>query len=389
MNRNKAKCGKDNCQNELSDRTLNENTQSFFRPLSFRKIIHIDMDAFYASVEQRDNPAYRGKPLAVGGSGDRGVVAAASYEARKFGVHSAMPGKQARKLCPSLIFVKPRFETYKRISYHIRNIYLEYTSLVEPLSLDEAYLDVTHPLKGKQSATLIANEIRARVFQETKLTCSAGISCNKFLAKIASDINKPNGYYVIRPEAASHFIEKLPIEKFHGVGKVTAEKFKKMGIANGMELKNAGIEFISKHFGKNGLFFYNIALGIDNRQVEPERNRKSVGAENTFDHDLNGKAEMDQALDSICETLYRRLHHASVWGMTVTVKVRYHDFNQFTRSKTFSQPVSEIELMKKLARELLHKNREIDKPIRLLGVSFSQLQTTRDDVGRQLKIKFP
>ncbi len=354
-----------------------------------RKIIHIDMDAFYASVEQRDNPMYHGKPIAVGGGGERGVVAAASYEARKYGVRSAMPGKKARQLCPDILFIRPRFDVYKKVSDEIRQIFLEYTPLVEPLSLDEAFLDVTQPLKGKNSATLIANEIRQRIKSELRLTASAGISYNKFLAKIASDINKPNDYFVIRPEQASQFIEKLPIEKFHGVGRVTAEKFKKLGITDGLELKNAGMEFISRHFGKNGLFFYNIALGVDNRQVEPERDRKSVGAENTFSQDLVQDDELNRELDHICEILFARLVKARVWGLTITVKIKYHDFNQVTRSKTFNQGISELHLIKHIARELLHENRDTGKPIRLLGVSFSQLQPTESTPGKQLQIKFP
>ena len=354
-----------------------------------RKIIHIDMDAFYASVEQRDNPLYQDKPVAVGGGGERGVVAAASYEARKYGVRSAMPGKKARQLCPDILFIRPRFDVYKKVSDEIRQIFHEYTPLVEPLSLDEAFLDVTHPLKGKNSATLIAHEIRQRIQSKLRLTASAGISYNKFLAKIASDINKPNGYFVIRPEQANHFIEKLPIEKFHGVGTVTAEKFKNLGITNGLELKNAGMEFISKHFGKNGLFFYNISLGIDNRRVEPERDPKSVGAENTFLHDLTLNDELDRELHQICDTLHSRLKKAQVWGHTITVKIKYHDFTQVTRSKTFSQGISELQIIKHLAGELLHEHRKKDKAIRLLGVSFSQLQSAENTSGKQLLINFP
>ncbi len=353
-----------------------------------RKIIHIDMDAFYASVEQRDNPAYRGKPIAVGGGGERGVVAAASYEARKFGVHSAMSGKQAKKLCPDIIFAKTRFDDYRAISRQIRNIFLEYTPLVEPLSLDEAYLDVTHPLKGKNSATLIANEIRERIFAETSLTASAGISYNKFLAKIASDVNKPNGYFVIHPKDAAKFIEKLPIERFHGVGKVTAQKFKGLGIHNGHDLKNAEIPFIIKHFGKNGLFFYDIAHGNDKRSVEPDRERKSVGAENTYSSDLLDPEELNAAIREICDTLFERLQRAGVWGMTLTVKIKYHDFIQITRSRTFTEAITQKDEMEQISCEMLHEHREKDKPIRLLGVTFSQLEFTGNRVGKQLKIPF-
>ncbi len=353
-----------------------------------RKIIHIDMDAFYASVEQRDNPSLRGKPIAVGGAGERGVVAAASYEARKYGVYSAMPGGQARKKCPELRFVKPRFDHYKTISKHIRGIFHEYTHLVEPLSLDEAYLDVTNPLKGKNSATLIANEIRKRIFDELQLTASAGISYNKFLAKIASDVKKPNGFFVIHPEQAAEFLEKLPIEKFHGVGKVSAQKFRSLGIFNGLDLKNAGMEFVSRHFGKNGHFFFDIAHGLDKRKVEPDRDRKSVGAENTFTTDLIKSQELDQAMEEICDTLFERLRKAAVWGLTMTLKIKYHDFVQITRSKSFALGVDDRNDMLRMACEMLHENRDKDKPIRLLGVSFSNLQLTRPGPGKQLKLPF-
>ena len=345
------------------------------------------MDAFYASVEQRDNPDYRGKPIAVGGGGERGVVAAASYEARKYGVRSAMPGMQARKKCPELIFVKPRFEVYKEISLQIRAIFAEYTDLIEPLSLDEAYLDVSCPKKGKHSATLIANEIRARIFKELQLTSSAGISFNKFLAKIASDINKPNGCFVIHPHEAAAFIEKLPIEKFHGVGKVTALKFKALGIHNGLQLKEAGMETIIRHFGKNGLFFYDIAHGKDNRKVEPDRDRKSVGAENTFHRDLLQEEELNEAIAQICQTLEERMARARVWGKTLTLKIKYHDFEQITRSKTFFTSFTPGEVLT-VAFEMLHENRNPEKPIRLLGLSFSQLETTGSNKGKQLRIPF-
>lgn len=354
-----------------------------------RKIIHIDMDAFFASVEQRDNPAYRGKPLAVGGGGERGVVAAASYEARKFGVRSAMPGIQARKKCPQIIFVKPRFDVYKAVSRQIQQIFLEYTDWVEPLSLDEAYLDVTQPKKGKHSATLIANEIRQRIFAEVGLTASAGISCNKFLAKIASDINKPNGYFVIHPKDAARFIEELPIEKFHGVGKVTAEKFRNLGIHNGSDLKDAGLETLVKHFGKNGLFFFDIAHGKDTRLVEPQRDRKSIGAENTFTRDLADPQELHMAMEEICNTLVQRMNRASAWGRTLTIKVKYHDFQQITRSKSFSGPLLSGSDILRVSCELLFEHRDPQKPIRLLGITLSQLETPGDHQGKQLRIPYP
>jgi DNA polymerase IV len=356
--------------------------------LQYRKIIHIDMDAFYASVEQRDQPQLKGKPLAVGGGEIRGVVAAASYEARKYGVRSAMSGKLARQKCPELIFVPPRFAVYKEVSRQIRNIFLEYTHLVEPLSLDEAYLDVTHPLKGKNSATLIANEIRQRIFNETSLTASAGISYNKFLAKIASDVNKPNGFCLIHPDEAASFLEKLPVEKFHGVGKVTADKFKNLGIHNGKDIKNAGLEFILKNFGRNGLFFYDIAHGIDKRPVEPERDRKSFGAENTFEQDIVETHELNGALEELCDILFARLQKAGIRGNTMTVKIKYHDFVQITRCKTFSCEINCRDQMYRIAADLLHEHREKDKPIRLLGISFSQLGPAIATAGKQLRLPF-
>ncbi len=344
------------------------------------------MDAFYASVEQRDHQEYRGKPLAVGGGSGRGVVAAASYEARKFGVRSAMPGALARKKCPELIFVKPRFEVYKALSRQIRDIFYEYTDLVEPLSLDEAFLDVTHPKKGKNSATLIAMEIRKRIDEDLQLKASAGISYNKFLAKIASDVNKPNGQFVIKPEQAEGFIEALPIEKFFGVGKVTAEKFKKLGIHSGKELKEVSREKLQKHFGKHGMFFFSIARGEDLRQVEPQRVRKSVGAENTFSTDLLSTEELNHALEEICSELYRRLIKAEMYGKTITLKIKYHDFTQITRSRTFPIALQSENLIREVSRELLHQHREPDKPIRLLGVSFSMLEKKGILPGKQLRL---
>lgn len=356
--------------------------------MSCRKIIHIDMDAFYASVEQRDHPELKGKPVAVGGGAERGVVAAASYEARKYGVRSAMSGIMAKKKCPDLVFVKPRFDVYHAVSRQIRAIFHEYTHLVEPLSLDEAYLDVTEPLKGKNSATLIANEIRKKIFDELQLKSSAGISYNKFLAKIASDINKPNGFFVIHPDKAAEFIENLPVEKFHGVGKVTTQKFKLLGINNGLDLKNAGIEFMSKHFGKNGQFFFDIANGIDNRPVDPDRNRKSVGAENTFTNDLITVDELNLAIKEICDTLFIRLQKAAVWGKTLTVKIKYNDFTQITRSKSFTMGIKNQHDMERTACDMLHIHRDLGKPIRLLGVSFSNLEIAGFRPGKQLKLNF-
>lgn len=346
------------------------------------------MDAFYASVEQRDNTGLRGKPIAVGGGAERGVVAAASYEARKFGVRSAMPASLAKRKCPQLIFVKPRFDVYRSVSHQIRKIFLEYTNLVEPLSLDEAYLDVTHPLKGPNSATLIANEIRKRIDTELNLKASAGISFNKFLAKTASDINKPNGFFVIKPEDANAFIENLPVSKFFGVGKVTAEKLYNLGIKTGADLKKTDKEILVKHFGKHGIFFYHIARGIDHREVEPERIRKSVGAENTFHHDLKTTDELNLAMEDICQTLFLRLTRADMWGKTLTVKIKYHDFTQITRSRSFAEPVKDKDMIYNLSVHLLHENRETGKRIRLLGATFSQLESNQQSAGKQLRLQF-
>ena len=350
-----------------------------------RKIIHIDMDAFYASVEQRDHPQYRHKPLAVGSSGPRGVVAAASYEARQYGVHSAMPSSVALRKCPRLIFAKPRFEVYQQISRQIRDIFEEYTSLVEPLSLDEAFLDVTEPRKGPPSATLIAQQIRQRICSELRLTCSAGVSYNKFLAKVASDINKPNGCFVIHPHQALQFIDRLPIEKFHGIGIVTARKFRDMGIVSGRELREAPLELLLAQFGKNGAYFHEIAHGRDERQVEPHRISKSIGAENTFLSDLVCAKDLDRELQQVCQALFERLEEDKRPGKTITLKVRYHDFTQFTRSRSFLYPIPQ-KLIPEIAGDMLHQHRLPDKPIRLLGVSISQLENPGP--GRQLRLDF-
>jgi len=273
----------------------------------YRKIIHVDMDAFYASVEQMDNPELKGKPLAVGGSEVRGVVSAASYEARKFGVRSAISGIQAKKLCPDLIFVRPRFDRYKEISKKIRKIFHDYTDLVEPLSLDEAYLDVTENKKGNPSATLIAQEIRKRIFEEVGLTASAGISVNKFVAKIASDYNKPNGQKTVNPDEVEAFLEKLDIKKFYGVGKVTAEKMYQLGIFTGYDLKQKSLEYLEKHFGNSGFHYYQICRGIHNSAVKPNRKIKSVGAERTFGENLSSEIFVEERLQSIAKELEKRL----------------------------------------------------------------------------------
>lgn len=353
-----------------------------------RKIIHVDMDAFYAAVEQLDNPALRGKPIAVGGNEIRGVVAAASYEARKFGVRSALSGALAKKYCPDLIFVKPRFDRYKEISNKIRKIFHEYTDMVEPLSLDEAYLDVTLNKKGNPSASLIAQEIRLRIFNEVGLTASAGISVNKFVAKIASDINKPNGQKTVTPDAVLVFLEELPIRKFYGVGKVTTEKMYQLGIFTGLDLKNKSAEFLEKHFGKSGHFYYNVVRGIHNSEVISDRIAKSVAAEHTFDENLTSEIFMVERLLLIAEQLEKRLKKYNIAGKTVTLKIKYSDFMQQTRSKTLPYFISDKALLLETAKELLYQERMKDS-VRLLGISLNNLNTeTKKTVAVQLKFDF-
>ncbi|MFV8321698.1 MULTISPECIES: DNA polymerase IV [unclassified Flavobacterium] len=353
-----------------------------------RKIIHVDMDAFYASVEQMDNPLLRGKPIAVGGSENRGVVAAASYEARKFGVRSAISGVMARKNCPELIFVKPRFDRYKEISSKIQKIFYEYTDLVEPLSLDEAYLDVTNNKKGNPSATLLAQEIRQRIFNEVGLTASAGISVNKFVAKIASDYNKPNGQKTVNPDEVISFLEELPIRKFHGVGKVTTEKMYQLGIFTGVELKSKTLEFLEKHFGKSGNFYYNVVRGIHNSEVKSNRITKSVAAEHTFDVNLSSEIFMIEKLEVIATALEKRLKRYNVAGKTVTLKIKYSDFSQQTRSKTLPYFISDKALIIEVVKELLYQERMKDS-VRLLGISLSNLNTEEKKfVVVQLKFDF-
>src|SRR6195256_3254416 len=297
------------------------------------------MDAFYASVEQRDNPELRGQPVAVGGSQERGVVAAASYEARQFGVHSAIPSVIAKRKCPDLIFVKPRFDTYKSVSLQIRNIFAEYTPIIEPLSLDEAYLDVTENLKNIVSATWIAEEIRARIRAETELTASAGVSYNKFLAKLASDHRKPDGLFVITPRMGAEFVETLPVRKFHGVGPATARKREQLGIRTGLDLKAQTLEFLQQHFGKAGSYYYWVARGIDERPVRANRVRKSVGAENTFPIDLfTYEAAQDQLRD-IIDTVWGYCERSGTRGRTITLKVKFANFRQITRSHTGQMPI--------------------------------------------------
>lgn len=342
-----------------------------------RKIIHVDMDAFFASVEQLDNPGLRGKPIAVGGAGKRGVVAAASYEARKFGVRSAMTGALARQKCPDLIFVKPRFERYREVSHRIRGIFGEYTDLVEPLSLDEAYLDVTENKKGLPSATLIAREIRRRILEETGLTASAGISVNKFVAKIASDINKPNGQKTVPPEEVEAFLLALDIRKFYGVGRVTAEKMYRLGIFTGADLRGRSEAFLCEHFGKSGSHFYQVVRGEHHSPVQPSRIAKSVGAEHTFAENLSSEVFMLEKLEGIAAELEKRLASRQRSGRTVTLKIRYSDFSLQTRSRTLAGPVAVAAEILETARELLYQD-PLQNSVRLLGISLSNLDSEGD-----------
>lgn len=353
-----------------------------------RKIIHVDMDAFYASVEQMDNPRLRGLPLAVGGNQERGVVAAASYEARKFGVRSAMSGKMAALKCPNLIFVPPRFERYKELSLQIREIFYDYTDLVEPLSLDEAFLDVTVNKVNNPSATLLAKEIRQRILEEVGLHASAGISYNKFLAKTASDINKPNGQAVILPKDAEVFLEKLPIEKFYGVGKVTAEKMNQLGIYNGWDLKQYSLQFLTKKFGKAGLHYFNIVRGIHQSEVQPNRLRKSLSAENTFDQDLARLQDWIEALEEIMAELTRRLERTGIHGRTVTLKIKYADFTIQTRSKTFEQYPDQRTIWNTVLQLL--EQEDLKMPVRLFGIGISNLNVEEEKLffGKQLHFDF-
>lgn len=356
--------------------------------LTNRKIIHIDMDAFYASVEQMDNPALRGKPVAVGGNEIRGVVSAASYEARKFGVRSALSGFIAKKNCPDLLFVPPRFDRYKEISLQIRKIFYDYTDLVEPLSLDEAYLDVTQNKKGNPSASLLAQEIRLRIKNEIGLTASAGISVNKFIAKVASDINKPDGQKTVAPEEISTFLEELPIRKFYGVGKVTTEKMYQLGIFTGLDLKNKSLEFLEKQFGKSGTYYFEVVRGIHNSEVKPNRIAKSVAAEHTFDENLTSEIYMQERLVSIAEVLEKRLKKHKIAGKTITLKIKFSDFSQQTRSKTLPYFISDSGLLFETAKELLYQER-MKNSVRLLGISLSNLNTEiKKTVVVQLKFDF-
>ncbi len=357
---------------------------------TYRKIIHIDMDAFYASVEQRDYPEYRGKPIIVGGSpeGRGGVVATASYEARVFGVKSAMPSKKAQQLCPEAIFVYPRFDAYKEASRKVHMIFQRYTDLIEPLSLDEAFLDVTENKLQITSALEIARRIKQEIKSELGLTASAGVSINKFVAKIASDLNKPDGLTFVSPSNIEAFMEQLPVEKFFGVGKVTADKMKKMGLHSGIDLKKLSENELVKHFGKVGRFYYKIVRGIDNREVQPNRESKSMAAENTFSHDLTTLEEMNTELDKLSETVSRRLNKYNLLGRTITLKIKYHDFKQITRNQSFEKPVNSPETIALVAKGLLLKTNPEHKKIRLLGISLSNFNAEKKKSGKSISNQF-
>jgi DNA polymerase-4 len=354
-----------------------------------RKIIHVDMDAFYASVEQRDFPEYRGKPVIVGGSPDgRGVVAAASYEVRKYGVHSAMPAAKAVRLCPDAIFLKPRFAVYREVSKQIREIFFRFTDLVEPLSLDEAYLDVTENHMESPSATLIAREIRSEIKEATNLTASAGVAHNKFLAKVASDLNKPDGIAIITPDKAEAFLEELDIREFHGIGEATEAKMKALDIATGYDLKQWGEIDLVEQFGKVGRHYYRIVRGIDNRQVKAHRIRKSIGKERTFREDIADLGWINNFLDELSEKIAASMQQKNVSGKTVTLKVRYADFETITRSTSYSYHINGTGDIAESAKTLLEQTAVGPREVRLLGITLSNLNLNERGHFKQLEIPF-
>ncbi len=353
---------------------------------STRKIIHIDMDAFYASVEQRDNPALRGKPVAVGGSRARGVVAAASYEARVYGVRSAMASVMALRKCPDLLFVKPRFEVYKAVSSQIREVFAQYTDLIEPLSLDEAYLDVTENYAGLASATEIARQIKEKIKETTQLTASAGVSYNKFLAKLASDYRKPDGLFVIKPADGPAFVETLLVGQFHGIGHVTAQKMNELGIFTGLDLRQQSEDYLQRHFGKAGRYYFHIARGIDDRPVNPDRVRKSVGSENTFEHDLFDLPDLSARLQPLIDDVWQYCQTKNMTARTVTLKVKYADFRQITRSRTLMSPIPSRDIFERITADLLQTILPISQGIRLVGVSVSGLSFFPTENSGQLSI---
>lgn len=366
--------------------TIEDHDDQAASPSRQRKIIHIDMDAFYASVEQRDNPDLRGKPVAVGGSRQRGVVAAASYEARKFGVRSAMPSVTAKRQCPDLIFVKPRFEVYKAVSQQIQEIFAEHTAIIEPLSLDEAFLDVTENLQGIPLAQDVALAIRAKIKDVTGLNASAGIAYNKFLAKLASDHRKPNGQYVITPEMGPAFVESLPVGKFHGIGPATSAKMNSLGLYTGLDMRNQSLEFMQANFGKAGSYYYWISRGVDNREVRSDRIRKSVGAENTFSSDQTDFETMVAELHPLIDKIWQHCEDKAARGRTVTLKVKFNDFGMITRSRSVAVAVSSRAELEHLSVALLQNEMPFSKPVRLLGVSLSSLQGNEAELQLGLSI---
>ena len=368
--------------------TIEDDDDQAVSPDRQRKIIHVDMDAFYASVEQRDNPDLRGKPVAVGGSRERGVVAAASYEARKFGVRSAMPSVTAKRQCPDLIFVKPRFEVYKAVSQQIREIFAEHTPIIEPLSLDEAYLDVTENLQSIPLARDVALAIRAKIKELTGLNASAGISYNKFLAKLASDYRKPNGQYVITPEMGPAFVEALPVGKFHGIGPATSAKMNSLGLYTGLDMRNQSLEFMQANFGKAGSYYYWISRGIDNREVRANRIRKSVGAENTFSVDLTEFKPMFAELQPLIDKIWRHCEENGTRGRTVTLKVKFADFELISRSRTLAGAVGSRIEVESVSAELLKALFSIEKAVRLLGVSISGFSLGENSDPEQITLEF-
>ncbi|GAA4479739.1 DNA polymerase IV [Gluconacetobacter asukensis] len=340
-----------------------------------RRIIHVDMDAFYASVEQRDDPALRGRPVAVGGSRQRGVVAAASYEARQYGVRSAMPSVTARRKCPELLFVPPRFDVYRAVSAQIHAIFARYTKLIQPLSLDEAYLDVTVPLVAHPSATAIAEEIRAAIRAETGLTASAGVSYNKFLAKLASDHRKPDGLYVITPRMGPRFVEGLPVERFHGIGPATAARMHALGIRTGLDLREWDMERLARHFGRAAAFYHGIARGLDERPVEPDRKRKSIGAERTLEQDIHHWDQALAVLDALVDRVWEASGRRGLSGRTVTVKIRYADFRHTGRARSLPSPISSRADLREIATGLMRPFFPPERGVRLLGVTLSNLDS--------------
>ena len=358
-------------------------------PSALRKIIHIDMDAFYASVEQRDDPALRGKPIAVGGGGPRGVVATASYEARAFGVKSAMPGARARRLCPDLLFVKPRFDVYRAVSTQVRDIFARFTDIIQPLSLDEAYLDVTVNKPGIASATYIAEEIRRMIREETGLTASAGVSYNKLIAKLASDQNKPDGICVVRPEGGAAFIAAMPVRRIHGVGPVTARRMQALGIETGADLRARDLPFLQRHFGSAADFYYRAARGLDDRPVHERQERKSISVEDTFFDDLIRHDELMAEIDRIAVSLWQRIEKSGAYGRTVVLKIKFADFRIITRSRSFPAAVRSVETLAETGRALLQAQLPLRIGARLLGLGIHNLDHAEEATGQSEQLALP